>query len=46
MNCSIKVALYLVNLKSVQFLQEISYFWIQLTWGKNPHELPQKQPCP
>lgn len=45
MNCSIKVALYLVNLKSVQYLQEVSYCWIQLTWKKT-HKLPQRQPCP
>lgn len=39
--CSIKVALFLVNLKSVQFLQEISYCWIQLMWKKTPMNYPR-----
>lgn len=41
MNCSIKVALFLVNLKSVQFLQEIPYCWVQLTWKKPPWTVPE-----
>lgn len=40
MNCSIKVTLNLVNLKSVQSLQEVSHCWIQLTWVKKPSQRP------
>lgn len=44
-NCSIKVALYLVNLKSVQSLEDFSHCWIQLAWKKT-YKQPQRQLCP